>query len=159
MGKNLIPLLARALIAGLFLSSGLQQFVNPGATQQTMASHGIPLIPLFYAGAVALQIVGGLALLLGWWSRWGSAALIAFLIPTTVLFHLDFAQQEQVFNFTKNVAVIGGLLMLIRYGPGRLSVDGWMAARRAAPTTRLTQGERGAATLHGGGTVDHDRAS
>lgn len=127
MIKGLIPLGARVLMSVVFLHSAWGQILDPAATQHKMAAHGIPFTLLFFAGAIALQVGGGLSVLLGWKTRWGAAALLLFLIPTTLLFHMNFSDQNQVFNFTKNIAIMGGLLMLIRYGPGEISIAGWRA--------------------------------
>ena len=96
------------------------------------ASRGVPAILL--AGATALEIFGAISLLAGWKTRWGAAALVAFLVPVTLVFHGFWAAQGadvqlQMIQFLKNVAIGGGLLALIAAGPGAFSVDARSARR------------------------------
>jgi putative oxidoreductase len=78
---------------------------------------------LFYLGAIVIEIGGGLSLLLGYWTRAGAIALILFMIPTTLLFHTNFADQNQMIHFLKNLAMFGGLFYVAAYGAGPLSMD------------------------------------
>ena len=85
-----------------------------------MSAHGMPLTSVFLVGAIALEIFGGLSVLLGIKTRWGAAMLIVFLIPATLIFHTDFSTEIEQAMFLKNLAMLGGLLMLIQYGGGDL---------------------------------------
>jgi len=78
--------------------------------------------------ATALELVGGILLLLGWRARLGSLLLLLFLVPTTYLMHAYWKAsiadiQMQQIHFMKNVAIIGGLLILLGSGPGQWAVD------------------------------------
>ena len=122
--KAYVSLVGRGLIGLIFVMSGINKIADPQGTQQYMAAMGITTATTFlYAGAVLLEVAGGLSLLLGVWAKWGAAALIVFMIPTTLIFHTNFGDQNQVIHFLKNLAIIGGLLYLAMYGSGRLSVD------------------------------------
>jgi putative oxidoreductase len=77
---------------------------------------------------VALEIVGGLALIVGFTARWAALALAAFTLLATVLFHNDWAmpaeqQYVQQLMLLKNLGVAAGMLMVFAFGPGRLSID------------------------------------
>lgn len=120
--RNYIPLFARIFLSALFLMSGINKIMNPVATQEYMAANGMPLTQVFLVAAIALELVGGLSLLLGYQARWGAAALILFLIPATVIFHTNFADRLQQIMFLKNLAILGGLLMVIQYGPGQIAL-------------------------------------
>jgi len=79
-------------------------------------------------GAIVLEIGGSLSLILGFRAKLGAVALLFFLIPATLIFHNFWAfegaeRQGQMINFMKNVAMIGGLLLVLAFGPGRLSFD------------------------------------
>lgn len=117
---NYLSLLARIFISALFLWSGTNKIINPFATQQNMSAHGMPLTLFFLVAAIALEILGGLSVLLGIKTRWGAAMLIIFLIPATLIFHTDFSTEIEQAMFLKNLAMLGGLLMLIRYGGGSI---------------------------------------
>lgn len=119
-----LPLLGRILLAAIFLMSGLNKIMDPQGTQQYMASMGMTTATmLFYLGAIILEVGGALSLLLGYWTRIGALALIVFMIPTTLIFHANFADQNQMIHFMKNLAMLGGLLYVWAYGPGSISLD------------------------------------
>jgi putative oxidoreductase len=101
-----------------------------------MATKGMPLIPLFLVGAIVCELVGGLSLLLGYRARLGALLLFLYLIPTTLVFHA-FWQYEgmqhkmQLINFMKNLAIMGGLAVVMGFGSGLVSID----RRRGGPST------------------------
>ena len=121
---NYLSLLARIFISALFLWSGTNKIINPVATQENMSAHGMPFTLVFLVGAIALEILGGLSVLLGIKTRWGAAMLIIFLIPATLIFHTDFSTEIEQAMFLKNLGILGGLLMLIRYGGGSIVLLG-----------------------------------
>lgn len=127
---KVIPLIARILLAAIFFRSGLGKLLDPAGTQQFMAGAGIPLTPLFLAGAIVSELGGALSVLLGYKARWGAIALIIFLIPATLIFHTNFADSMQINQFLKNLAIIGGLLMVTYSGPGPISLDERASSRR-----------------------------
>lgn len=128
--NTLIPLFGRIGLSLLFIISGWGKIAGYAATQGYMASKGLPgeLLPL----VIALELGGGLAILAGAFTRWVAIALAAFSIVSALVFHFDFADQMQAINFWKNVAIAGGFLMLAANGPGPLSVDARLPARRPA---------------------------
>ena len=122
--KAYVTLVGRVLIGLIFVMSGINKIADPQGTQQYMTAMGITTATTFlYAGAVFLEVAGGLSLLLGVWAKWGATALILFMIPTTLIFHTNFVDQNQTIHFLKNLAMMGGLLYVAIYGSGRLSVD------------------------------------
>ena len=128
--KAYVNLIGRVLMGLIFVMSGINKIADPQGTQQYMAAMGITTATTFlYAGAVFLEVAGGLSLVLGVWAKWGAAALILFMIPTTLIFHTNFGDQNQTIHFLKNLAMIGGLLYVTIYGSGRLSVDRGVSRR------------------------------
>ncbi|MBI3714416.1 MAG: DoxX family protein [Betaproteobacteria bacterium] len=126
--QNSAALAGRSLLALIFLISGFGKVTGFAGTVGYIASKGMPLPELLAAGAAAVELLGGLALVLGWKTRWAAAAIALFLIPTTLIFHnpagLPAAEaQAQVINFLKNISIFGGMLMLVAFGPGRWSID------------------------------------
>ncbi|SJM95639.1 Inner membrane protein YqjF [Crenothrix polyspora] len=120
--NNIITLIARILIAHIFLLSGLSKLgAGYAATQGYMESMGMRgiLLPL----VIALEIGGGLALIIGFFTRWIALALAGFCIAGAVVFHHDFADQMQMIMFMKDFAMAGGLLLLYVHGAGPFSVD------------------------------------
>jgi len=124
--NNIVTLVARILLAHMFLISGIGKLgAGYASTQAYMASAGIPgaLLPL----VIALEIGGGVALIAGFLTRWAALALAAFCIVSALLFHFNFADQGQMINFMKNFTIAGGMLMLYVHGPGAFSVDAKLA--------------------------------
>ena len=117
---NYLSLLSRIFLSALFLWSGTNKILNPISTQENMSAHGMPLTLFFLVGAIALEIFGGLSVLLGIKTKWGAAMLIIFLVPATLIFHTDFSMEIEQAMFFKNLAMLGGLIMLTQYGGGDL---------------------------------------
>jgi len=127
-GNRFVPLLGRILLALIFLISGLGKIFDWQGTAGYMASKGMPLIPFFLLGAIVLELAGGLAVLLGFKARIGALLLIVFLIPATLIFHnfwtlTGMERQIQMIMFLKNLAIMGGLLLVVGLGPGPSSLD------------------------------------
>jgi len=122
-------LIGRVLLCAIFLMSGMGKITDPAGTQAYMASHHMPYTAVLLVGAILLELGGGLSLLLGLKARWGALALVVFLVPTTLIFHTNFAERLQVIQFMKNLAILGGLLTLAAFGPGPISLDAML--RRA----------------------------
>ena len=123
----------RLLLSAIFLISGFGKITAFSAMAGMMASK-LPAPKLMLALAIVAEIGGGLSLLLGLLSRLGALGLFVYLIPTTLLFHNFWAadaahHQEQLINFLKNLAIMGGLLMVIAHGAGPLSIDAAMRRR------------------------------
>ena len=80
------------------------------------------------AGAIAVEFLGGLALMAGYKTRWAALVIFLFLIPTTLIFHNPAGltgqeAQGQMINLMKNLAIMGGMLMVFAFGPGKYSID------------------------------------
>lgn len=127
------PLIARTAIALIFLHSGFGKLSNFGGTQEQIANAGLPLAALVAFFTIAFQLLGGVSLILGYKARIGAGLLLAFLIPATLVFHNPIADPGQMIQFLKNLAIIGGLLMVITYGSGPVSLDNQAATTSASP--------------------------
>jgi putative oxidoreductase len=128
MRDNLVMLVGRLLLAWIFLHEGAFLLVNYSASSAAMAKMGAPSFAL--APVIALQLVAGLAIAIGWYTRCGALALGLFCLATAMLFHTNFAIRNELLHFEKDIAIAGGMLVLTVCGAGRWSVDGW---RRAGP--------------------------
>jgi putative oxidoreductase len=118
-----LPLLGRILLSAIFLISGLGKLAAPAATVGYIASAGLPFPQLGLAIAVTVEIVGGLALLTGYHARVTAMVLAAFCLATALCFHATFGDQNQLIHFLKNIAMAGGMLQAVAFGPGRFSLD------------------------------------
>jgi putative oxidoreductase len=121
--KSLGSLIGRILLVLIFLSSGVEKIGNFGGTAQYMVKYGIPMTSFFLFGAIMLEMVGSITVILGCWARFGTLLLIIFLIPTTIIFHTDFKDPNQIIHFMKNVSMLGGCFILFGMGAGRFSLD------------------------------------
>jgi putative oxidoreductase len=93
-------------------------------TTAYIGSVGLPLAPLGWAIAVAFEVGGGLLLVLGFRARGVAIGLAVFTLATAIFFHNNFADQNQMIHFLKNIMIIGGLLQITHFGAGRYSLDG-----------------------------------
>jgi putative oxidoreductase len=121
--KAFASLIGRMLLVLIFVNSGLGKIGNFDGTAQYMAKFGMPMPSFFLVGAIFLELVGSITVILGYFTRFGALLLIVFLIPTTLIFHTRFGDQVQVIMFMKNVSMLGGFLVLLAHGPGRFSLD------------------------------------
>jgi putative oxidoreductase len=120
---SLIPAFGRFLIAVIFLLSGVGKIFAPEATQGYIAAAGLPLPVVAYAIALLAEVGGGLLLLLGYQTRYAALGLAIFTVATAIGFHHNFADQNQMIHFLKNLAITGGLLQIFAFGPGSFSLD------------------------------------
>lgn len=114
-------LLARVLLAAIFVLAGFSKIAGYEGNVAYMASVGLPgfLLP----AVIALEVLGGLALIIGFKVRLVSLALAGFSIASALLFHLDLADQMQFIMFFKNLAMAGGFLALANTAPGAWTLD------------------------------------
>jgi putative oxidoreductase len=131
-----MTLLARVLLAQLFVVEGWSKVINYADTAQYMNGHGVPgkLLPL----VIVTELGGGLLIALGLWTRWAATALAGFAGLTALLFHADFSDADQLINFEKNLSIAGGFLVLLVFGPGLWSVDAWLARARPSLSPRAS---------------------
>ncbi len=120
--ESWIPLLARVFLSALFIASGISKVLGLAGTVQYMQSMGLPFANLLVYPALAAEILGGLSVLTGFGAKWGALLLFLYLIPTTLIFHTDFSDPAQQINFMKNLAIMGGLLLVFSFGPGPRSL-------------------------------------
>ena len=123
MSQSTLAAVGRLLIALLFLLSGVGKIAAPAATQGYIAAVGLPLPLLGYLIAIVVELGGGVLLLLGYRTRLVSLIMAAFTLAAALAFHHDFADQNQMIHFLKNIAIIGGLLQVAAFGAGSLSID------------------------------------
>ena len=118
--ENVADLAGRILISTMFLTSGLSKISGYAGTQGFMESAGVPgaLLPL----VIALEVLGAIAVIVGYRTRIAAAALAGFTVVAAALFHGADDQVQQLL-FMKNLAIAGGFLILVARGPGDWSLD------------------------------------
>jgi len=124
-------LAARVLMSQIFIISGIMKILDPAGTAAQMEGRGMFWVPFFLWAAVAVELGGGMSLLVGYKARFGALLLFLFLIPVTLTFHnwwtyLDPKEQHvNMLFFLHNLTLMGGLLLAMTFGPGPLSIDLW----------------------------------
>jgi len=121
--KGLLSLIGRILLVLIFVNSGIGKIGNFEGKAQYMAQNGMPMAPFFLVGAIFLELAGSFCIIFGWFARLGALLLVIFLIPTTLIFHTNFAEPMQMIMFMKNVSMLGGCLFILGAGPGKFSLD------------------------------------
>lgn len=117
MTNSPVVVLARCLLAAIFLVSGTNKILGFAAVSGMMAKTGFPLPDLFLAGAIGLDLLGGVLLIIGWQARPAALALALYTLVLAVMFHPfwsmpDAQVMNQLNHFLKNVAIAGGLLLV-----------------------------------------------
>ena len=118
-----LSLIGRVLIGLPFVMSGLGKLAAYGKTTAMIAAVGLPVPPLACAVAVLVELGGGLLLVLGYQVRPVAIAQAIFTIAAAVSFHNNFADQNQMIQFLKDVMITGGLLQIAAFGAGAFSLD------------------------------------
>jgi putative oxidoreductase len=134
-----LPFIGRLFIGLPFMASGLSKLANHAGTIALIQSSKLPLPPeLAYGGAIAVEVGCGLLIVFGYQARIAAGIFALFCLTTAVCFHTDFANPDQIFHFIKNLVMTGGLLQVVTYGAGALSIDSWLS-KRGAPTAEPTR--------------------
>ena len=121
--STLVPLVGRGMISAIFLLSGLSNIAAPAMTIGYIQSVGLPMPSVAFGLSVFVELAGGLALLLGYRTRAIAAVLALFSLVTAAVFHNALGDQNQFIHFFKNIAMAGGLLHVVAFGGGRISLD------------------------------------
>lgn len=126
--SHIFTLIGRLALAALFLPAGLSKISSFGGTVGYIESVGLPLAALGAVIAIIVEVAGGAALIAGFFTRTAAIVLAIFTLVASVFFHAYWAvPADQAFMqqllFYKNIAVVGGLLILAAHGAGQFSVD------------------------------------
>jgi putative oxidoreductase len=129
--RQFMTLFGRCLLGSIFILSALSKLMDPQAGQNYMAALGLTSGTVFwYWGAVVLELVGGLSVLFGAWTRIGAGMLILFLIPMTFFLHSNVSDPGHFAQLLMNLGIVGGLLYVAVFGAGPISVDSAMVRER-----------------------------
>jgi len=122
------PLVGRVLLALIFIIAGYGKITGFDGTVGYMQAYNVPMTQVLAVLAIIVELGGGLMIAVGWKARWAAAAIFIFVLIASFIFHAFWAvpaDQAQLQNimFMKNLAIMGGMLYIIVYGSGPLSVD------------------------------------
>ncbi|MEZ0288413.1 MAG: DoxX family protein [Methylophilus sp.] len=119
-----VSLVGRILLSLIFIISGISKLLDPAGTIAYIESAHLPLPQVAYVVALFVELGLGIALLVGFHAQLAAAGIAIFTFITALMFHSNMADPVQVVMFLKNTTIIGGLLVVIAFGPGGYSVDG-----------------------------------
>ena len=131
---NFIALLARILLAFIFVRSGIGKLGAIDATVANMTGHGIPSPNVLVWGAVALEIGGGLLLITGLFARCAALALALYTLALALIFHAYWLAPAAEARFDRiifhnHISIIGGMLVIVAFGAGCWSLDAAMGRK------------------------------
>ncbi len=133
-GQDALLLAARVLLGAIFVQSGFGKLMALGGFIAGLESQGVPMAAVMGTIGALVEAFGGLAVVLGAWTRLAALLVAAFTVAATLIAHRYWdaapeAMKMQQIQFMKNVAIIGGFLALVAAGGGRFSIDGWRSRR------------------------------
>lgn len=117
---DVLALVGRLFLAIIFLASAFGKITNFEGTLQYMDTRGMPATTFLCVLAIAVESLGAVSLILGFRTRWGATCLAIFLVAATWVFH---TAPDQRIQLLKNLAILGGLLNVIAFGPGPISLE------------------------------------
>jgi len=126
--SDALSLIGRVMLASVFVTSGIDKISGFQGVVGAITSKGLPMADALAVATIIIEVGVALLLVAGWKARWAAFVLAVFTVIVTVFFHPFWAVPEaqkmmQQINFFKNAAIVGGLLFVMAFGPGRLSVD------------------------------------
>lgn len=123
MLHSLVSLIGRAMMAAIFLRGGFEKAMASTATIAQFSKLGLPNPPLAYGVTVGVELLGGLAVLIGWKTRFAAPILAIWCLATAYVAHSNIADHAQLIHLMKNICMAGGFLQLYLLGPGKISID------------------------------------
>jgi len=131
---SIVPLCGRVLLSAVFILGGIGKIFGFSMEEGFVAAKHLPLPAVALGIALVIELVGGLALLVGLYTKFTAWIVFLYMIPTTFLFHNFWAMQgpdrlDNMIHFEKNLAIMGGLLLLAAFGAGAYSIDSSRAPR------------------------------
>jgi len=124
-----IPLIGRILIALIYIMSGWGKLMAPAGTMAYIAKAGLPLPLVALIIAIIVELIGGILLVVGYQTRLVALVMAIFTVAAAIGFHSNFADQNMFIHFFKNIAMTGGLLQVVAFGAGSLSLDARLGAK------------------------------
>jgi putative oxidoreductase len=121
--KDVAALIARALLAALFINAGYHKIVGFDAVVDSIMGKGIPLPQITAVVVILIELVGGLMVLVGFQARWAAFAIMLLIIPINFFYHPFWADGGQLSAFLKDACIMGGMLYVTVHGPGRLALQ------------------------------------
>ena len=118
---HIVEFLGRVLLSTLFLVEGIGKISMQEDVIMYMEDYGVPEI--LFVPAIILEILFPLILIIGYKTKWAASVMALFTFTVAIIFHTDFSEGMQMIFFLKDIAIAGGFMIIIFYGPGKISLD------------------------------------
>ena len=125
---HIIEFLGRALLSTLFLVEGIGKISMQEDVIMYMDDYGVPEI--LFVPAIIIEILFPLLLIIGYRTKWAASIMAIFTFTVAIIFHTDFSEGMQMIFFLKDIAIAGGFMIIVAYGPGKISLDHYFNSKK-----------------------------
>ena len=123
-----IEFIGRILLSALFLIEGFGKIAMQEDVILYMEDYGVPEI--LFLPALILEILFPLLLIVGYRTKWAASIMALFTFMVAIIFHTDFNEGMQMVFFLKDIAIAGGFMIIVAYGPGKISLDHYFNSKK-----------------------------
>ena len=125
---HIVEFLGRALLSTLFLVEGIGKISMQEEVIMFMDDYGVPEI--LFVPAIIIEILFPLLLIIGYRAKWAASIMAIFTFTVAIIFHTDFSEGMQMIFFLKDIAIAGGFMIIVAYGPGKISLDHYFNSKK-----------------------------
>ena len=125
---HIIEFLGRILLSTLFLVEGIGKISMQEGVIMYMEDYGVPEI--LFVPAIILEILFPLVLIIGYKTKWAASIMALFTFTVAIIFHTDFSEGMQMIFFLKDIAIAGGFMIIVAYGPSKISLDHYFNSKK-----------------------------
>ena len=125
---HFVEFIGRLFLSALFLIEGFGKISNQENVIMYMEDYGVPEI--LFVPATVLEILFPLLLIVGYKTKWAAAVMALFTFTVAIIFHTDFSEGMQMIFFLKDLAIAGGFMIILVYGPGKISLDHYFKSKQ-----------------------------
>ena len=124
----ILEFFGRLLLSALFLIEGVGKITVQVDVIMYMEDYGVPGV--LFVPAIVLEILFPLLLIVGYRTKWAAAVMALFTFSVAIIFHTDFSEKMQMIFFLKDIAIAGGFMIVVAYGPGKISLDHYFKSKQ-----------------------------
>ena len=125
---HFVELFGRIFLSTLFLIEGIGKISVQENVVMYMEDYGVPGI--LFIPAIVLEILFPIILIVGYRTRWAASIMALFTFAVAIIFHSDFNEEMQLIMFLKDIAIAGGFMIIVAYGPGKISLDHYFKSKQ-----------------------------
>jgi len=125
---HIVEFIGRLLLSALFLIEGFGKISMQENVITYMEDYGVPGV--LFVPAVVLEILFPLLLIVGYKTKWAASVMALFTFTVAIIFHTDFSEGMQMIFFLKDLAIAGGFMIILVYGPGKISLDHYFKSKQ-----------------------------